>query len=271
MKNTLLACAIIAALTGSAHALEVPKSSTYDARVRSITYNPADVVQIDTMIGISTLITVEQGEKFVSHSFGDPEAWEFTNAGENYFVRPKANDADTNLTIITNRRIYYFTLRYAPTSARNSGKGSAMYGVKFIYPEVVAKRAEVEARKAAVAQRLAERRGDFNWKYSMSGDLDIAPTEGWDNGEFTYFRIPGNRDVPGFFMVDADGKESIVNRNTIGASNDLVVLHKVNAKWIVRLGNRALAVWNDAYKPDGVRNATGTASPTVTRIVKGVE
>ena len=266
MKTTIMACAILAALTGTAHALEVPKSSTYDARVRSITYNPADVVQIDTMIGISTLITVEQGERYVSHDFGDPEAWEFKNIGENYFIRPKANDSDTNLTIITNRRRYKFWLSYAPTR-----KGSAMFAISFVYPEVIAKRAEAEARKATLAQRLAERRGDFNWKYSMSGDLDIAPTEGWDNGEFTYFRIPGNRDVPGFFMVDDDGHESIVNRNTIGASNDLVVLHKVNAKWIVRLGTRALAIWNDAYKPDGVKNETGTASPSVTRMVKGVE
>ena len=70
-------------------------------------------------------------------------------------------------------------------------------------------------------------------------------------------------------MVDADGNESIVNRTTIGEANDIVVLHKVNAKWILRLGDRALAVWNEAYDPNGVRNTTGTASPEVKRVIKG--
>jgi len=266
MKKNLMACAVIAALTGTAHALEVPTSSAYDARVRSVIYNPADVVQIETVAGIATHIEVEEGERFVTHAFGDAEAWKFMNEGRHYFVKAAAENADTNLTIVTNRRTYYFTLRLAPAK-----KAAVMYGVSFIYPEVVAKRAEVEARKAAVAQRLAERRGWQNWEYSMSGDLDIAPIEAWDNGEFTYFRLAGNRDAPGFYMVDADGQESIVNRNTIGASNDVVVLHKVTSKWIVRLGNRALAIWNDAYKPDGVSNRTGTASPTVTRVVKGTE
>lgn len=266
MNKTLLSCAIIAALTGTAHALEVPRSSSYDARVRSVTYNAADVVQIETVPGIATHIEVEEGEKFVTHAFGDAEAWKFMNQGRHYFIKASAANADTNLTIVTSRRTYYFKLRLNP--AKNA---AVMYGVSFVYPETRQKLVEAEAKKAAVAQRLAERRGEDNWSYSMSGDLDIAPIEAWDNGEFTYFRIAGNKDAPGFFMVDAEGKESIVNRNTVGASNDVVVLHKVNAKWIVRLGNRALAVWNDDYKPDGVSNTTGTASPSVTRTIKGGE
>lgn len=61
----------------------------------------------------------------------------------------------------------------------------------------------------------------------------------WDNGEFTFFKFPGNRDVPAIYMVDADGKESIVNRNTTGAANDVVVVQKINPKFYLRLETKA--------------------------------
>ncbi len=101
----------------------------------------------------------------------------------------------------------------------------------------------------------------------MSGDLDLAPVNAWDDGEFTYFKFPGNRDLPAIYLVDPDGNESIVNRHSAGDSSDVIAMHKVAQRWALRLGNRALAIWNDAYDPAGRRNTSRTASPDVNRVL----
>ena len=109
----------------------------------------------------------------------------------------------------------------------------------------------------------AERPG-YNLNYTMSGDLDIAPINAWDNNEATYVKFPGTATSPrSTWSMPMAMKASSIAPSSARA-NDIVVLHK-NAKWILRLGNRALAVWNEAYDPNGVRNTTGTASPAVKR------
>lgn len=245
------------------YALNTPKPFAYDARVRHVKYNPQDVVQIETVIGIATHIVLEKGEQYITHAFGDSKAWAFTNERNHYFIKPKEYDADTNLTIVTDRRTYYFRLHYY-----ESRDVLAMYGIIFLYSDSDTKQMEELARKLAVEQGLNTKNLGYNLAYTMSGDIDIAPVNVWDNNEFTYFKFPGNRDIPGIYMVDAEGKESIVNRNVIGDANDIVVVHKVNHKWILRLGNRALAIFNDNYDSKGTGNITGTVSPNIKRIIK---
>ena len=104
----------------------------------------------------------------------------------------------------------------------------------------------------------------------MSGDTDIAPVHAWDNGTFTYFRFPDHRDLPVIYMVDADGQESLVNRHSMGDASHIVVVHKVHDRWVFRLGDRALAVYNDSYQDNAEKHATGTAVATVQRVVKGM-
>ena len=45
-------------LTAPALALELPKPSRADHRVRYATYNPANVIQLDAVIGVATLIVL---------------------------------------------------------------------------------------------------------------------------------------------------------------------------------------------------------------------
>lgn len=102
----------------------------------------------------------------------------------------------------------------------------------------------------------------------MSGDLDLAPISAWDNEQFTYFKFAANADMPGIYTVDAMGKESIANRHTAGDANDLIVVHKISPQWVFRLGNRALAIYNEAYTKQGGNSSSGTAAKNVKRIVR---
>lgn len=264
MKKLLLCLAMAsAAATAPVWALERPTSSSYDHRIRYVTFNQADVVQIDTVIGVTTHIILEEGENYETHAFGDSAAYEFGIKGNNVFVKPRAEQANTNLVIVTDRRSYKFRLTMRPDRL------SAMYELAFNFPDTKSKLLQKQKERAAVEQGFTKDAGGYNLSYSMSGDTDIAPVNAWDNGQMTYFKFSANADMPAIYMVDSEGNESIVNRHTVGKSSNIVVVQKVSPKWVIRLGNRALAVWNDAYDSEGVPNNTGTVSPKVRRTVKG--
>lgn len=259
-----LAFALLASCIVAAPAIsQVPVSSGKDMRIRYVRYDPDNVVQLDGVIGIATHIILQEGETYVTHAFGDAEAWSFAIERNHVFIKPKADHADTNLVIVTDKHSYNFRLNYIPTR-----KANAVYQLAFTYPDTVTGQAAAVAR-AATDAAFSIQRGKPNLKYTMSGDYGIAPVNVWDNGEFTFFKFPGNRDVPAIYMVDAAGNESIVNRNTTGAANDVVVVQKINPKFYLRLGTQALAVFNEAFDPYGVPNNSGTSSPAVERVVKG--
>ena len=256
---------LLVAVAGQALALDYPVKSSFDHRVRSTTFNALDVVQLDTVIGITTHIELEAGEQYVTHAFGDSASYSFANTSNHVFIKPTAEQADTNLIIITDKRTYKFRLKFKPTR-----EAKAIYSLSFNYPDTAHQKALEELRKQAVVDGFKQPpRGSYNTEYTMAGDLDIAPVHTWDNNEFTYFKFPGNVDLPGIYMVDAEGNESMVNRNNIGEANGVYSVHKVNAKWMLRLGERALAVYNDDFDAIGVENKSRTQSPAVKRVVIG--
>jgi len=233
-----------------------------DRRIRYVSYDPDLVVPIDAAVGVVTHILLEPGESYVTHAFGDGKAWDFAAKAHHCFLKAVATNADSNLTLVTDRRSYHFSLRLL------SDPGTTpTFEVVFRYPDTEARRRRDEARRRGVEEGFARKGEKPNLDYTMSGDLDIAPVNAWDDREFTYFKFPGQRDIPAIYMVGADGSESIVNRHSTGPSNQIVVVHRVAARWVLRLGSRALAIWNDAYDPEGRRNTSRTSSPDVNRVL----
>jgi type IV secretion system protein VirB9 len=247
----------------SALALHHPTKSSFDSRIRYTPYNAHDVVQLNTVIGIATHVVLEEGEQYMTHAFGDANAYAFAVEKNHLFLKPKAENADTNLAVVTDRRSYHFRLTFQP-----SIQSSAIYQLVFTYPE--------QLKKAALEKDFQKLGQGCNLNYTMSGDKDIAPIHAWDNGIFTYFKFADHHDLPVIYMVDADDQESMVNRHSMGEASNIVVVHKIHDRWIFRLGDRALAIYNESYqghaecRPQSELPATGTAVPTIQRIVKDV-
>ncbi|ATP12996.1 P-type conjugative transfer protein VirB9 [Bartonella henselae] len=244
-------------------ALKTPSSSEYDHRIRYVTYNVADVVQIETVIGVATHIILEEGERYITHAFGDSEAYAFAHKGRHIFIKPKAELANTNLIVVTDKRSYKFRLQF-----RNDRAG-ATYELAFHYPDTNTQNLEENKQRLAIERGFHQSVNGYNLSYTMSGNQDIAPINAWDNGRITYFKFPANMDMPSIYLVDAEGNESLISRTVVGNSNDIIAVHKVNPKWLIRLGKRALAVFNEAYDSNGIPNTTGTISSVVHRINKG--
>jgi type IV secretion system protein VirB9 len=233
-----------------------------DRRIRYVNYDPDDVVEIEAVVGVATHIVLEPGESYVTHAFGDGKAWDFAVKANHCFLKAVATDADSNLTIVTDRRSYHFSLKLltAPGAAPT-------FEIAFRYPDTQARKRRDEVQHRAIEEGFGRNGEKPNLDYTMSGDLDLAPVNAWDDREFTYFKFPGQRDIPAIYVVDPDGNESIVNRHSTGPASEIVVVHKVAARWVLRLGSRALAIWNDGYDPEGRRNVSRTASPDVNRVL----
>ena len=119
-----------------------------------------------------------------------------------------------------------------------------------------------------VAERLKSGPQLLNSEYSVaegSASADIVPTLVFDDGRFTYFRFPGNREVPAVFQVLPDGSESLVNTRM---EEDLLVVDRVSRRLMLRAGQAVVGVWNEAFDLDGVPPADGTTVPGVQRLVR---
>ena len=242
--------------------VDAAEGSGADRRIRYVTYDPEEVVRIDAVAGVVTHIVLEPGEAYVTHAFGDGKAWDFAVKANHCFLKAVATNADSNLTVVTNHRSYHFALKLLTEHG-----ALPTYEIAFRYPDTDARKRREESRRQAVEDGFARNGEKPNLDYTMSGDMDLAPVNAWDDREFTYFKFPGQRDIPAIYMVGPDGSESVVNRHSAGPSNEIVVVHRVAARWVLRLGTRALDIWNDAYDPEGRRNTSSTSSPDVNRVL----
>jgi len=255
-------------LAPQALAAVVPSPSPHDARIRAAEYNPLDVVVVHGTVGIATHIRLAQGERYVDHAFGDAAGWHFAGNDNNFFLKPKAEHSDSNLILLTDRRVYYFELRYSA----NFNTATKMFAVSFTYPETEEASLAAQAERQRVLAGFSAER-PINVNYTMTGKpstrRSLAPINAWDNGQFTFFRFSGAKDIPAIFIVNPDGSEGIVNHHIEGKASDVVVVHKVAARWVFRLGREVLSIFNESYDPTGESNTSRTASPEVIRNVRG--
>jgi type IV secretion system protein VirB9 len=256
------------ALSQFARAYDLPGWSD-DSRVRQIVYASDTVVRIQAQRGFATHIALDPHEQIQVVAPGDRDGWQVVaNRGDHdVYLKPQLAAHDSNLEIRTDKRSYSFDLVVLPLKAK-FGNGDEMYRVTFVYPEEAKAQAHAETDAALVAQRLGQPPMVRNTRYSMQvmpHSDDIAPMGAWDDGRFTYIRIPNNRRIPAIFRVADDGTESVVDRHM---EDDVIVVHEVAKRFVLRLGDEVVGIWNDAYDMDGVPPHDGTTVPGVKRVLR---
>lgn len=281
--------AVLLTLPVAVNAAEKGNTSPYDYRIKTIEYNPMDTVRLDGIAGLATHIQVAPDEKYVTHAFGQSGGWAFTHVENNYFIRPKAEMSDTNLTIVTDKRTYHFLLRYVgsytveedgvevekfinvPWTMRN-----ATVALRFEYPMEDMQEATQRLKDRRIQEALNEADPDapVNLDYQMSNEAasrGIQPLNVWDNYEFTYFRFPKNATLPTLFVIGPDGEESMVNAAVEGEYNNVMVAQRTAREWRIRYGDQVVGIVNNGFNPSLGGNPSGTVSPNVKRVVKDAE
>lgn len=252
-----------------------PNKGIYDPRVRVVEYNKLNVVKIPTFYGVSTHIQFANDEIVKDIAIGDDAAWIVVNRENNLFLKPKNKNADTNATVVTNKRVYQFALIVNPRRSKDSNAWSdpnLIFSLSFRYPdEEDTKKAET-INKEEINSRLdnvknKDRKGS-NLDYWVAGSEEISPTSAHDDGRFIYLAFSNNRDMPAVYSVSADGKESLINTHVINGNT--IVIQRLVSHLMLRKGNAVASVINKSFDINGgIDNTTGTIAKDVERVIKG--
>lgn len=229
-------------------AVRESKPTPIDSRIRIMIYNPDDVFKFTGYYNYQASIELSSSEEVASISMGDTTGWQIVPSGNRIFLKPVENDVTTNMTLITNKRTYYFEL-YAQ-EAQDIRDPDMVFNVKFIYPdeEMEDNLKTYSSTNSANAPDLSHPE-DYNFNYSISGHEDIAPIKIFDDGYFTYLQFRDrNNQIPAIFSVDQDLKEEIINFRPSQPDANLIIIDRVYKKLSLRLGKKITCIFNEAFR-----------------------
>jgi type IV secretion system protein VirB9 len=192
MKRLLLIALLVAT---PASAQTPPAVPAADPRLQTIPYDPNRVVRLNVAVNFQLTVIFSPDERVENVAIGDSEAWQATlsKRGETLFLKPLRQSAGTNMTVITDTRLYSFELLSTYGSAANSP-----YTVQFAYPD-----ARADGPAAPAAQPGVGR-------YRLSGDRRLRPTQVSDDGVRTTIEWGADQMLPAVFSVDR-GEEILLD------------------------------------------------------------
>lgn len=168
MKTFIIAIATVGGLLGTpALAERAPVTMGQDARVRHVTFNPTDVIRIDTHLRVNTSIELGPGERINQVLIGDSASYEVEvlSNRNTISIKPVEARAATNLTIFTNRRAVAFYL----TEGRSRTQS---FRVVVNFPD-----------ERPAGRQLAAGGRDTGYQFAGSGA--IRPVRVWNDGRST--------------------------------------------------------------------------------------
>ncbi len=226
-----------------ASAIKEPKPMSVDRRLGVIVYSPYDIHRFTGYYGYQSSIIFAEDETIETLSMGDSTPWQMVPNGNRLFLKPIDQDATTNLTLITNKRVYYFEL-YAK-EAQDINEEGLMFAVKFLYAD------EDESGSATAAGGSTGLSGPdltdkslYNFDYTMSGPDIISPIKIFDDGKFTYFEFKDKgAALPAIFYVNPNATEGLINYRIVG---NYVVVESIRERFTLRHDAAVVCVYNES-------------------------
>jgi len=253
-KSFISVIALSAMLVSAAVSADrAPREGSADNRIKTVVYHATDVVTVTAHYGFSSMIEFGLEEKILTVSIGDTVAWTFLETGNRLFLKPIEDNADTNMQIITSKRVYNFAL--VAKKAQNHRDHGLTFMLKFRYPqdEMAAQQTRLIAAEAErnhpslVVPEHNFRAEDVNMEYTRRGSEVIAPRRVFDDGEFTYFAFNESTPTPAIFAVDSDKNETLVNYHKKGK---YIVVQRLSSQFVLRHGNDVTCVFNKLFLPN---------------------
>jgi type IV secretion system protein VirB9 len=235
-----------------------------DNRIQTIKYDPDQVVKIVGRPGVQSTIEFEDGERIENVAVGNSDAWQITpnRRASALFLKPLARATATNMTVITDQRVYMFDL-----VARGSA-GAPVYALRFQYPD--AKPKAVQSPKMADAEADADAGAMasftpaqlfFGWQ--KKGHKRLLPARVFDDGTSLYLSWSGDNPLPAVLTMSPDGKEGPINYRTAG---EYIVIDPVPGAILLRQGKMEARVWRST--PVSRRAPSRAAPPAIASVPK---
>lgn len=239
---TLVAVVFLGFAAGnSAQASQFPRYLGNEKKFRAYIYNPNDVYRYIGHYTYQGFIEFGENETISTISMGDTTLWLFEYLGNRLFLKPVAQNADTNMTVITNEKVYHFEL--TAKIATGIDDKDLIFVVKFIYPDEQDKNILQFPKKPESDEPDMRNLAIYNFNYEFAGEPEIAPVKVFDDGVFTYMQFPKNApEIPAIFSVDSAGFEELVNFRVAG---NYMVVERVSSQFTLRNGPSIICVYNN--------------------------
>ncbi|WP_139845603.1 TrbG/VirB9 family P-type conjugative transfer protein [Acinetobacter baumannii] len=235
MNKTLLSILLTATCVVSAptFARQIPVGLKTDSRIKVVPYSESHVVELSTTFGIST--TVEFGNETIQTvASGDTIGWQIIPQGNRLFIKPaekpQAGMNRTNLTVITDKRNYYFNL---------FNSSQPVYVLRFNYADSNRKNrllAEQNAPRPALGE-LPMTSDKYGMDATHSKEIKVLGVSLL--GQFTFIRLDKNSPRPAIYYVNGEGYEELTNSRQEG---NVMVIEKVADAFTLRLGNEYVCI-----------------------------
>ena len=172
-----------------------PIPGTGDPRLQTIAYNADQIVELSVASGYQLMVRFAPGERIETIAVGDSGAWQVTanKRGDYLFVKAIGEGRATNMTVVTDARVYAFEL----TQGTSFG-GDQAFSVRFTYPE-------------ETAQARSEKDSATNYRYRLSGARALRPSLITQKGQTLVIEWPESAALPAIFKIEEDGQETLVN------------------------------------------------------------
>lgn len=249
LKKLLLPTLLLTFIVFPAFAEIVPENGKADARVKFVTYSEHDVYRLQGHYGFTSTIEFSPDERIETISVGDSTSWQISKPARPniLFAKPLAENAHTNMTILTSLRSYNFELNANPSS---SDTEEQTFLLKFKYKDLISSAAKKKKTKLETLSMPESKSTGWNFEYSYAGARILRPKQAFDDGKFTYFKFNSSRTLPAIFSVDSKGNEALVN---FSVDNSYVIIRKVDRQFTLRDGDIETCIFNDAFDaPSGI-------------------
>ena len=221
-----------------------PRTLGSDARFKVFSYSPNTVYRLTVPYDTSTYLEFEGDETPSSFSFNNQRqtAWDVVPAQNRLYIRPVESDADSQMTVMTNKRVYFFELFAKEPESKDifKDKDFAFY-IKFYYP-TSGDSDNIKRYATSVLPDLSKPE-KYNFNYTLNGEDYLFPVKIFDDGRFVYFEFKEKGGVqPAIFSVDSAGFESIVNYRVVGP---YVAVESMGPRYTLRYGSDIACVYNE--------------------------
>lgn len=247
---SLLLSALILS-SNQAYSSSIPRPIGGESRIKIINYTPNTVFKFVGHYEYQSIIEFGADEEIDTITMGTPTPWQIVPTGNRIFIKPVEEQATTNMTVITNKRMYFFEMHAEEAVSVNDE--SLSFVVKFVYPEQFQYGGVTSVGDQVKPDPTQPEK--YNYDYSISGNAkNIEPTQVFDDGEFTFFKFKDvNAEIPAIFMVNRDGSEALVNFRVNGG---YIIVERVADRFTLRRGSDTICVFNeksDYKKPEKKR------------------
>lgn len=215
------------------------KQSAIKKIAASFDYYSTSTYNIYSKVDYITTIKLSPDEEVSYIGGGDTKNWQIDimrggkDNSEYIYLKPLDSNLKTNLSILTNKRTYYFTVE----STDNDYNPLISFEYPFEREIAVLKKKNTTKEEVSIKAKSVE---NIDFRYKISGDKELRPEQVFNDELKTVLIMPDKlQETPVVYVKGLDGELSIVNYRVI--SNRIIIDKLVDEVKLV-LGKKTATV-----------------------------